>query len=404
MKALRIVVAGHISLDIIPTFASTSGDSPTRIEPGQLIETGPALRSTGGAVANTGLALHRLGVPTTLMGKVSDDLFGDEVLNILRSFNPALAEGMIVSTGETTSYSVVINLPNTDRSFLHCPGVNDTFAPEDVDFERVAGAALFHFGYPPLMRHFSREGGDRMLELFRRVRELGVATSLDMTLPDPRSPIAQIDWHAWHKRVLPEVDFYLPSFEEALFMLDRKYFDQLVVNESNWQQSPLIVDLLRSITTPLLESGVPVVVIKLSEQGLYLRSGEIPDRLAALLKEWGSGRETWEHRELFVPAFQVEVAGTTGAGDSAIAGFLAGVVAGEEAEGTLLLMAAVGAYSVEAADASSGIPSFAEVKDRISSGWDRRIPARAISKWFRDDSSGVLRSLTDGSPAVCVDE
>ena len=46
-----------------------------------------------------------------------------------------------------------------DRSFLHCPGANDTFGPEDIDVERLAGVSLFHFGYPPLMRRMYSDGG-----------------------------------------------------------------------------------------------------------------------------------------------------------------------------------------------------------------------------------------------------
>ena len=60
---------------------------------------GPAVCATGGAVSNTGLALHHLGVPTSLLGKVGVDLFGGETLNVLRRIDPRLAEGMIVDEG-----------------------------------------------------------------------------------------------------------------------------------------------------------------------------------------------------------------------------------------------------------------------------------------------------------------
>ena len=48
--------------------------------PGRLLQIGPATFSTGGPVSNTGLALHRLGIATRLMGKVGDDLLGQAAL------------------------------------------------------------------------------------------------------------------------------------------------------------------------------------------------------------------------------------------------------------------------------------------------------------------------------------
>src|ERR1700712_5211070 len=123
----EVVVAGHICLDVIPVL-----HGPANIEPGRLLEIGPAEMSTGGAVPNTGLTLHRLGVPVRLMAKVGDDLFGSAVLEALQARDPELAASMVVGAGETTSYSIVISPPGVDRCFLHCSGANDTFTADDV--------------------------------------------------------------------------------------------------------------------------------------------------------------------------------------------------------------------------------------------------------------------------------
>ncbi len=42
---------------------------------------------TGGAVANTGLAMKLLGADVSLMGKVGEDAFGDMILNILDGYD-----------------------------------------------------------------------------------------------------------------------------------------------------------------------------------------------------------------------------------------------------------------------------------------------------------------------------
>ena len=59
----QIVVAGHVCLDIIPAWDPAGGDVQSRMVSGALLNVGPATLSTGGAVSNVGIALHRLGVP-----------------------------------------------------------------------------------------------------------------------------------------------------------------------------------------------------------------------------------------------------------------------------------------------------------------------------------------------------
>ncbi|HAJ34594.1 MAG TPA: carbohydrate kinase family protein, partial [Chloroflexi bacterium] len=117
-----IIVAGHICVDIIPAWPQAVESFAAVFKPGRLNEVGPALVSTGGAVSNTGIALHRLGVPVQLMGKVGPDLFGRAILDVVAGYDPALTEGMIVDPAADSSYTLVINPPGVDRIFLHNPG------------------------------------------------------------------------------------------------------------------------------------------------------------------------------------------------------------------------------------------------------------------------------------------
>jgi sugar/nucleoside kinase (ribokinase family) len=83
------IVAGHICLDIIPLFeAGQEKGLAAYLAPGRLTEVGPATLSTGGAVSNAGINLHRLGISTQLMSKISDDLRGQAILDILSSHGP----------------------------------------------------------------------------------------------------------------------------------------------------------------------------------------------------------------------------------------------------------------------------------------------------------------------------
>lgn len=339
----KIVVGGHICLDMIPTFpASSTGVS---IQAGQLYNVGPAIFSTGGVVSNTGIALHRLGLPVQLVGKVADDAFGNEVLEILGAIAPSLAESMTVTKAGHTSYSIVISPPGVDRSFIHCPGTNDTFVAADVDVAALAGTRLFHFGYPPVMREIYQRDGQELKYLFEKARGAGCQTSLDMCMPDPKSESGRIDWRAWLSNVLPTADLFLPSIEEITFMLGHDL--SRCSEPALWQQ----------ISEELLAMGTRIVVLKLGEQGLYLRTGD----------DVGPGN--WSHVERRQRCYAVDVAGTTGAGDCTIAGFLAAYVEGRDPAECLQTAVAVGACSVEHADSTSGVPPLETVRSRIAAGW-----------------------------------
>ena len=129
--AKKAVVAGHICLDIIP-----SVDHHFDLEPGHLYEVGAPTMATGGAVSNTGLTMHILGVPVTLMGKLGDDNFGTIIQSILKRRAPGLEKGMTIDKESISSYSAVINIPGTDRIFLIC-GISEILFRINVDTYRI---------------------------------------------------------------------------------------------------------------------------------------------------------------------------------------------------------------------------------------------------------------------------
>ncbi len=347
------VVAGHICLDIIPQIPAT--DLKTMFVPGSILEIGPALLATGGPVSNTGRNLHRLGIPTRLMGKVGDDPFGQIILGLVRADDPLLAEDMIVAPGETSAYTVVVSPPRTDRFFMHCAGANHTFGVEDVPYERLSSARLFHFGYPPYMRQMYINEGANLVEMLRRTKAQGVINSLDMALPDPNGPSGQVNWALVLERALPYVDIFLPSLDELWFML---YGAMLEPDE--WTDAHI-----SEIATRVLDMGAYVVGIKMGDRGLYLRTG--PEGVPFLEANGG-----WRSRELWSPCFQPEpLVGTTGSGDATIAGFLAGVLRGQTIEQALTSAVAVGGCNVEAADALSGVLSWRATQARVQAGWPR---------------------------------
>lgn len=364
------VVAGHICLDVIPDLSAVTGAAFDRLfRPGRLVEVGPVLFSTGGPVANTGLAMQRLGMAVQLMGKVGDDLYGAAVRQLISTTDPTLAGGMIVDPTAHTSYTVVVNPPQVDRIFLHYPGANNTFRADDVRYEIVAQSRAFHFGYPPIMRSMYEDGGRELIDIFRRAKVTGVTTSLDMSLPDPTSASGRADWRSILAGVLPFVDVFQPSAEEILFMLHRDRWERL---RSTYDDvlTGFTAAWLHELSDELLTLGARVIVIKLGHRGLYLRTGSRA-AIAAMGRGGPADPLAWAEVEVWTPAFRANEVGSTGSGDAAISGFLAALLRGLSAVDAAIMATAVGACNVEAADALSGIRTWNATAERIAAGWTK---------------------------------
>ncbi len=366
-----VVVAGHICLDVIPTFKHGADSLAKLLVPGKLVDVGPAVLATGGAVANTGVALHRLGVRTRLVGKLGRDAFGDAICGLLRQQGPSLADHLVRDAESATSYSIVVNPPGIDRVFLHCPGANDTFGADDLPEAAFEDSDLLHFGYPPLMRRFHADSGDELARLLSKARDAGLTTSLDMALPDPDSSAGRADWVAILRRALPLVDVFCPSLDEIVFMLDRDR--GLRVREAAFAGDPLggldAADV-GEVAASLLGLGAAAVMLKLGRHGASLHVTGDRQRLSAV------GRcapvlATWRGASLHAASFETTVAGTTGSGDCTIAGLLGALTRGDGPEDALRAAVATGSASVESPDATGGVPNWSVLADRMTHGWTR---------------------------------
>lgn len=373
MKEQRTaVVAGHICLDITPVFHGDRGIQLEKIlEPGKLIDVGAADIHTGGAVANTGLAMGKLGISTKLMGKIGDDVLGKTVLSILESHHAE--KGMIVDANATTSYSVVLAIPGIDRIFLHHPGANDTFSSVDLDFGEIAKADLFHFGYPPIMRNMYLNHGKELVRIFQKVHELGVLTSLDLAAMDPSSEAAQQDWEEILRQVLPYVDFFVPSIEELCVMIAPKTYTKWLERAKGSDVTGILSlsDIL-PLAEKLRSMGARNFLIKCGAPGLYYNMAD-----AEVQKELEEKSELhfldWTGKSGFEKSYAPDqVLSGTGAGDTTIAAFLSALLRGYDLETCLHLASATGASCVAAYDALSGIKSFEEQLEHIKNGWKKQ--------------------------------
>lgn len=368
----KAVVAGHICLDITPVFPNGRNASIGELLiPGRLVNVDGAEISTGGAVANTGLAMKILGADVSLTAKIGKDAFGDIVLGLLGRYGAE--RDMIVSPDSGTSYTVVIAVPGSDRIFLHDPGANNTFSGLDISDAVLSEAALLHFGYPPLMRRMYSDDGEELVSLFRRASEMGTATSLDMAAVDPSSEAGKVNWRRVLERVLPYTDIFAPSIEEICFMLDRGRYDE-------WQARADGDDIIEylsvekdilPIADELIGLGAKIVLLKCGAAGMLLTTAG-DNRLREAGKKLSLDAGLWAGKRVFEKSYKPDmVLSATGAGDTSIAAFLTAILECRPPEECLRLAAATGACCVTVYDALSGLRSFNELTDRIAAGWEK---------------------------------
>lgn len=365
----KILAAGHICIDVTPVFPHAHLSFAEALSPGKLTHVDAADIHTGGSVANTGLALKLLGADVQLAGKVGDDPFGAMIADRLSKYGAQ--DGLLVDKSGSTSYSIVIAPPGVDRIFLHHPGVNDTFISRDIPESMLEAADHLHFGYPPLMSRMVADNGEELLSLFRRAKLLGLSTSLDMAAIDPASPAGQLDWRAILSRVLPYVDFFVPSIEELCFMLDRPRYQQWL-QRAGENEITRILDPETDIA-PLAEDcialGAKAVLLKCGAPGMYLRTADA-DALASVGSRAGIDPALWASQRFFQRSFKpAKVLSGTGAGDTSIAAFLLAMLQGNTPLECVQLAAATGACCVEAYDALSGLKPLEELRERIAQGW-----------------------------------
>ena len=381
-----VVVAGHICLDITPKFQITGKQNiEETFQPGKLLKVGDAVLGTGGAVSNTGIALSKLGFSVSYMSSVGQDGFGEIIVEKMAEYGNV--DGFFRNREVGSSYSVILALPTIDRIILHNPGCNDYFTDENIDWAIVSTARLFHLGYPPIMRSLYLDDGMELANILRKARSLGVSTSVDMALPDPKSEAGVMNWQPWFANVLPHVDFFMPSIEEMVLFTDRKRWQQFRDEDADFVDI-VPITMYQDIADTLLELGCRVIILKAGQRGMYLKTAK--SQQFSQVKSFGNiDRTAWSERELWGSSYLADsIQSATGAGDSAVAGILAAILHGLSVEETLQFGNCLGYQNLLALDTVSGIGTYKDTESLL----EILEPAPASfldNNWFRTSSKGI---------------
>lgn len=372
MGKKKVIVAGHICIDIAPIFTggkvNAVGDL---LIPGKIVQMANADIHTGGAVANTGLAMKVLGANVSLKGKLGKDDFGQMVINILESYDAM--DGMIISEDATSAYTIALSIPGLDRIFLHHPGANDEFRAEDVPAEELQKAVLLHFGYPTLMAAMYANGGAETVKLMKCAQQQGCATSLDLTVVDEKSEAGKVDWKKALADILPYVDFFVPSIEELCLILDKPRFETWV-RKAGGADVTEVLDVeedIAPLAAQCMALGCKVLMLKCGASGIYYCTADA-ETLRKISPRVELDIEAWADKKGFEKSFLPErILSTAGAGDNSIAAFLTAMLEGYPPEECVEFAAATGANCVTVYDSLSGLMPLGELRKKIDAGWEK---------------------------------
>jgi len=252
----------------------------------------------GGTAANAAVTAAQLGAVTAFTGYLGDDIYGDQHLAELHA--AGVDTRLVVRGSEATSISAIFVKPDGARSIVNYrQKIASRLTPADVAFTQVRPKVVLFDGHQP----------ELALAIADWAHAQGIPSVLDAdTINDGNRELVQ----------------------RCTIIAASERFSQ----EFTGADSP-------QVGMAMLAQAAPAVIVTVGERGLI----------------WQRGAETGA-----LPAFQVEVVDTTGAGDTFHGALAAGVAQGMTWEELLRFASAAGALCCTKHGARIGIPTLAEVR------------------------------------------
>ncbi len=267
MRRYDVSVVGLYILDVL-------GRPVTAIPPGGGVEFIEEIRLTvAGTAGGTVIDLAKLGLNCLAVGAVGDDEKADFVVMELEK------HGIDCSTmqrlkGVQTSATILNVRPNGERPALHARGASDHFDIDAATLPQVLDCRFLHLGGTGLLAKLDGEPSRKLLEASQAA---GCVTTWDLVGASP-------DTMKFVEPLLPHIDYFIPSIEEAEILSGVKGAEENI----NYFQS----------------RGVGCCVLTMGGDGSMVAKGA---------------------ERIHVPAYSIEVVDTTGCGDAYTAGFIAGL-------------------------------------------------------------------------------
>jgi sugar/nucleoside kinase (ribokinase family) len=271
--------------------------------------------STGGDALNQAIVLSKLGHKPGLLSMVGSDAQGEYIINECKKHGVDV-NGVVISEQFSTTTSMVLITANGERSFISAKhGTIDELCLSDIHFQQlIPGVRVVSIG----SLFCSPKLDTQAAILLKKAKEIGAYTVADTVPNKDTAGIEEL------KYVLPLLDFFIPSKEEALFYTGKKTV-------------PGAAELFKNC-------GAGVVIVKQGKEGAFV------------LTDKGG---------FTVPAYPAEVVDTTGAGDNFVAGFISGLLRNRQLDKCLEIAGITASIAIASIGATTGIKNFDQVQALI---------------------------------------
>ena len=284
------------------------------VPPGQQLAFLEQIKFTvAGTAAAPSVNLAKLGHSVATVGRIGDDTIGEFIRTTMESYGVDTSQ-LIVDPDKQTSASLLLIREDGSRPALHVIGANASLNEDDVPWDIVEKAKIFHMGGVFVLPGLD---GEPMGRVLKRVKELGVTTTMDFLMsprPDAQEVLAPS---------LPYVDYLMPNIEEAGWLVGTEDRAEII----KWIHS----------------QGVGCSILTMGGQGV-----SVAER----------GKE-----EIRLPAYDVKVLDSTGCGDAFTSGFISGLLSGFDVATAAERGLACGSLVATGLGSDSGIVDMAQVEE-----------------------------------------
>ena len=270
--------------------------------------------TVAGTAGGTIIDCAKLGLSTLAVGAVGDDEKADFVVSVLEKFGADTA-GFERIKGVPTSSTILNIRPNGERPALHLRGACDYFMPPNKEKLNIFDCKVFHLGGTGLLKKLD---GSASVELLKDAKENGCITTWDL-IGATESTIEIV------KPLLPHIDYFMPSIEEASIMCG--------------------LDDPKDIAKYYLDNGVTNCVLTMGGEGsLFVNKDET----------------------IKTPAFDINVVDTTGCGDAFDAGMITSLINDFDLEKSLKFATTTSGLVATGLGSDAGIIDFDDTINKMN--------------------------------------
>jgi|SRR6185437_3213922 len=300
----KILVIGSSNVDVLVNV-------PHIPKIGETIMGGKCLLDSGGKGANQAVAAKRSGGEVTFISCISDDFFGQMVLQAYKK-DGINTDYIQIIHGETNGMAQIMVDDAGHNLIAVAPGTNNHLTPELVTkFKDV----ITQHDIILLQLEIPIESVYTIIDIAKNAGKIIILN------PAPAQPM--------HETYLAQLDFITPNETEAEILTGIKVVDEETAKKAaNW----------------FLAHKVKNVLITLGKNGVYLANAEL-------------------HK--VIKGFNVKAVDTTGAGDSFNGGFVTGLSKNMSLENAAIFGQKVAALSVTKIGTQNSMPHLDEINNFV---------------------------------------